>query len=134
MGLWQFVIAQGIVWTDATESTRELIDGITIADLQRPERWKSLTTIVRVRPDADVFPVRAKYDGKSNTIGLNFLTNKNGLWFTLADVIASKLLTGKSPEISEAIAFLPKEPQADLRPISIAGNEISIKSDRRRFL
>jgi hypothetical protein len=39
-----------------------------------------------------------------------------------ADVIAAKLLGGKLPEILEAIIFSPKEPQTDLRAISIAGN------------
>src|SRR5207237_9830624 len=43
-------------------------------------------------------------------------------WVTLADVIASKILTGKCPEILEAIEFSPKEPQLGLRSVSIAGN------------
>lgn len=54
--------------------------------------------------------------------GLNHLTSETPLWFTLADVIDAKLLGGKSPEILEAITFLPKEPQAGLKAISIAGN------------
>jgi hypothetical protein len=90
--------------------------------LQRPEFWPLLTTIVRVAPQADIFPVRAKYDGKSQTIGLNYLSADFPLWFTLADVIDAKLHGGKSPEILEAITFSPKGPQLGLRPISIAGN------------
>ena len=42
--------------------------------------------------------------------------------YTLADVIASKLRTGKSPEIIEAISFSPKGPQTEFEAISIAGN------------
>ena len=122
MGLWRFVIARGMEWRDSTEEIRALVNSISLAELQRPEFWPQLTTLVCIAPQADIFPVRAKYDGKSQTIGLNCLTSETPLWFTLADVIAAKLLGGKSPEILEAITFSPKEPQTDLRAISIAGN------------
>jgi DNA polymerase family B len=122
MGLWRFVIAEGMEWSDGTEKIRALINSISLGDLQRLEFWPLLTTIVRVSPEADIFPVRAKYDGKSQTIGLNYLTSEIPLWFTLADVIAAKLLGGKSPEILEAITFSPKDPQPGLKTISIAGN------------
>ena len=122
MGLWRFVIGQGMEWSYSTQEIRELVSSISLEELQRPEFWPQLTTLVRVKPEADAFPVRAKYDGKSQTIGLNCLTSEYPLWFTLADVIAAKLLGGKSPEILEAITFSPKEPQDGLRAISIAGN------------
>ena len=122
LGLWRFVIAQGIEWSDTTEKIRAILNSISLAELQRLEFWPQLTTLVRVKPQADAFPVRAKYDGKSQTIGLNYLTSEYPLWLTLADVIAAKLLGGKSPEILEAITFSPNEPQAGLREISIAGN------------
>ena len=75
MGLWRFVIAQGMEWSDSTEKIRALVNSISLDELQRPEFWPLLTTIVRVAPQADIFPVRAKYDGKSQTIGLNYLTS-----------------------------------------------------------
>jgi hypothetical protein len=122
MGLWRFVIAQGIEWSKTTDKVRALVNTISLDDLQRPDFWPLLTTIVRVAPKTDLFPVRAKYDGKSPTIGLNHLTSENPLWFTLADVTAARVLTGKAPEIIGAITFSPKETQSLLRPISIAGN------------
>ena len=122
MGLWRFVIAQGMEWSDTTAEIRVLVNSISLEDLQRPEFWPQLTTLVRVAPQADIFPVRAKYDGKSHTIGLNYLSSDNALWFTLADVVAAKLLGGKSAEILEAITFSPKAPQSNLRTTSIAGN------------
>jgi hypothetical protein len=87
MGLWRFVIAQGMEWRDATEETRTLVNSISLEKLQRPDFWPRLTTLVRVKPQADIFPVRAPYDGKSQTIGLNYLSADFPLWFTLADVI-----------------------------------------------
>jgi hypothetical protein len=121
-GLFSFVIGKHVTWRDATTETRAWLDAITLDELQRPESWKQLTTLVRVRSQADAFPVRAKYDGPSNTIGLNYLTCDEPLWFTLADLIASKLLTGKTPEILEAIAFAPSEPQTGLKSIALLGN------------
>ena len=121
MGLWQFVIANGMSWEDATAETRAFIEQVSLKDLQTPDVWKSLTTLVKVTPDQDVFPVRAKYSGESQTIGLNFLSSATSLWYTLADVIASKLLTGKTPEIMEAIRFAASAPQSGLEAISIQG-------------
>jgi hypothetical protein len=122
MGLWRFVIAQGMDWTTSTDRVRSLLETVSLDDLKRPEFWPLLTTIVRVAPQADIFPVRTKYDGQSQTIGLNRLTSDKPLWFTLADVIASKLLSGKVPSIVEAITFSPKGPQSGLRAVMIAGN------------
>jgi hypothetical protein len=68
-------------------------------------------------------PIRAPYgdDGQA-TIGANYLTCEEGIWFTLADCIASKFLNGKVPEIIEAITFAPGAPQAGLQPVCINGN------------
>jgi DNA polymerase family B len=122
MGLWRFVIAKGMDWTTSTDKVRSLLETVSLDDLKHPEFWPLLTTLVRVAPQADIFPVRTKYDGQSQTIGLNYLTSDKPLWFALADVIASKLLSGRVPKIIEAITFSPKEPQIGLRTVRIAGN------------
>ena len=121
-GLWRFVIAQGVNWKESTRETRLFLEALGHSDLQSQETWKRLTTLVKVNPNADIFPVRAQYDCKAYTIGLNYLSSKQRLWYTLADAIASKLLTGKTPEILEAITFSPKAPQQGLKAIFIAGN------------
>jgi hypothetical protein len=123
MNLWQFVIAQGMEWEDTTEVTREFIEGVTLEDLQQPATWQTLTTLVQVLPDEDIFPVRAQYGGEQQyTIGLNHLTCEKPLWFTLADCIASKLLSGKSPKIVQTVTYRPKTPQDGLKSVNIAGN------------
>lgn len=123
MGLWQFVIAEGMTWCDTTAATRSLLDLFDLAALQSPESWTQLATLVRVLPDADIFPVRAGYSSEAQTtIGANFLSSECSLWFTLADCIAAKLLTGKAPQILEAMTFTPGPVQAGLQPVNIAGN------------
>jgi len=125
MNLWRFITAQGMTWTDTTQNTAAFLDSITLADLRNQNTWKSLLVLVRVQPEGDLFPIRAKYGVKqdaSYTIGQNYLTLKEPLWFTLADCIASKMRAGKSPKVLEAITFTPGPVQNGLKPIAIAGN------------
>ena len=123
MGLWQFVIATGMTWRDATAETRGLLETVDLSELQSQPIWARLSTLVRVLPDGDIFPVRAAYaDEPQTTIGANHLSSDCPLWFTLADCIAAKLLTGKTPAIVEAITFGPGPVQSGLRPIDVSGN------------
>ena len=122
MGLWRTVIAEGIDSIDATDWVRDCLQSIETAHVQDADFWTALAVLVQVEPEADIFPVRAKYgQDASFTIGLNQLTSERPLWYTLADCIASKLLTGKAPRIVQALRFNPKAPQNGLRPVSIAG-------------
>ncbi|CAM3293805.1 DNA-directed DNA polymerase [Sphingomonas antarctica] len=123
MGLWQFVIADGMMWRDATGKTRDFLAAVDLAALQLQSTWRQLATLVRVVPDGDIFPVRAAYNGDAqSTIGANYLSSDCPLWFTLADCIAAKLLSGKAPKILEAITFTPGPVQPELRAIDISGN------------
>jgi hypothetical protein len=123
MGLWRFVIAEVITWRDSTDETRVLLAAVDIAALQSRSAWANLATLVRVKPDGDIFPVRAAYSGEvQTTIGANHLTSDQPLCFTLADCIAAKLLTGKPPEVVEAITFEPGPIQSALCPIDVSGN------------
>ena len=78
----------------------------------------------RSAPEEDTCPVRAAYDegSPSLSIGLNYLTSRQPLWYTLADVVTSKLLTGRVPRIRRAWRFLPGPIQSGLQPIDILGN------------
>ncbi len=123
MGLWQFVIAVGMTTQDATDDAKAILENADLDWLQRPQSWRQLTMLVRVKAQGDIFPVRAAYvEGEQSTIGLNHLTSGDTpLWFTLADCIASKLLTGKSPQVLEAVMFMPGEMQTGLRPVNVGG-------------
>ncbi|PWT86475.1 MAG: hypothetical protein C5B58_01315, partial [Acidobacteria bacterium] len=123
MGLSQFVISDGIASADTTAETRAFLQAITFADLQNPAIWRRLTTLVRVKPNTDLFPVRAKYNERTYTIGLNYLTADGSLWYTLADCIVAKLLTGKAPEIEEAVTYRPGPRQSGLKPVKILGRD-----------
>lgn len=125
MGLWKFVIAQSMDRTDATDECRAFVEACDLAMLRDPGTWRRLHMIVQVRTNDDVFPVRAHYEpDQPATIGVNRLTSREPLWFTLADVIAAKLLGGKTPEIVSAIRFSPRQPQVGLKTVTLAGAKL----------
>ncbi len=122
MGLWRFVIAEGVDEQDATAEVRELLGRIDLTQLNRMTTWRDFAVIVQVAPDADIFPVRSRYGADATaTIGVNYLSCAEPLWFTLADCVAAKLLTGKAPTVVSAMRFMPRDIQSDLRPVDVAG-------------
>jgi len=123
MGLWRFVTATGVDYDDWTAEASMLLGRVSLDDLRHRNIWPFLTTLVQIVPGDDVLPVRARYGDESRTIGLNYLSARPRLWYTLADCIASKLHTGKAPRIIKAIRFSPRGTQAGLRSILIGGND-----------
>lgn len=121
MGLWDFVIAEGVTWSDATADARQLLATIEPHHLQAKAAWRDLTTLVQVEPDGDILAVRARYgEALTPNIGLNHLSADQGLWFTLADVIASKVLSGKAPKILQAVRYQAGPRQPGLRGVTVA--------------
>lgn len=135
MGLWRFVIADGMTWHEDTEAVRALIESVTRDDLKRPNTWQRLATLVQIEPDGDVVPVRAGYPGSdAATIGLNHLTTSKPLWFTLADCITAKLLTGQIPRVLRALTFKAGKLQRGLRPVEINGDaEFRVRPNQDDF-
>ena len=48
--------------------------------------------------------MRAAYNGTTWGIGVNPVTSTEPLWYSLADCVASRLLTGKVPKVLRASA------------------------------
>jgi len=111
MGMYQFLTAEKIEHSVTTEKTQKFLDGITLQDISKKDTWRNLTTICKVVPDGDmIVPVRCSYGSKkTQNIGVNYLKSTDGtsLWYTVSDLIASKLLTGHTPIIEKAITFVP---------------------------
>jgi hypothetical protein len=128
MGLWNFVRSRGVFYREDTERVRALIEPPReelAEQLRHKPIWSKLTALVQVAPNRDLFPVRAKYlDSKTANIGLNELSGDDPIWFTFADVLAAKILTGRTPTILKAIRFEPKGKQVGLKPVVVAGETI----------
>ena len=124
--LWQFVIAEKIDYADATDEIRKFVDTFTLKDLQDKQNWTRLQAVVQIEPEEDVLPLRAQYgENHAWNIGISHVTSKIPLWYSLADIIASKLYTGKTPKILKAIKFVAGPPQKDLKEIDIHGIKIN---------
>ncbi|MFZ2032091.1 MAG: hypothetical protein WAU68_17400 [Vitreimonas sp.] len=122
MQLWPMLTATGVECVEDAAWAQRFLEEISLEQVRDPGTWKSLTAIVCVEPDADIFPVRARYGGEgSATIGINYLSSEQPLWFTLADCVASKILTGKAPKVIRALRFKASKRQDGLKPVDIAG-------------
>ncbi|MEX0862676.1 hypothetical protein [Nitrosopumilus sp.] len=123
--LWQFVIAEKIIHIDATKEIQDLIDNFTIKDVQNKTLWKKLQCMVQIIPDEDVLPIRAPFGDKySWNIGTCTVSGTDPMWYPLADVLQSKIHSGKTPKIIQAIKFVPHGVQKNLKNIKIHGIEI----------
>jgi hypothetical protein len=94
--------------------------------------WKKLPAFVKVVPNGDLLPSRAKYSSTSNDwqVAVNHLfatdhAGSEGLWFSLPDVAVSVLLTGKVPRIVDAFKLVPVGKVSGLRPVRL-GDEVSV--------
>lgn len=129
MGLWKAVTAKKIRIVEHRESEiRRFVKNISSDDLFKPVTWTRMSAFVRVIPDGDILPSRSKYSLESNDwqVAINHLyanSNKpeDALWFSLPDVLASKLLTGRTPKIVDAFRVEPVGTLKDLAPIRLRG-------------
>ncbi|WP_135609414.1 DNA polymerase [Methanococcoides sp. AM1] len=131
LDLWKFIIAEKLQKEDATSEIKELLSKVSLEYLQNKENWEDFVAMVKIIPDEDILPVRMDYKGKKSTlnVGLNYLSSKSPMWFSLPDVISSVLLTGKVPEIIEAIRFVPSGVQDSLVESSILGINLDPRKD-----
>ena len=139
MNLWQFVIARKINIVDhCHQDVFEYLQQITVNQLFLPESWKRLTAFVCVIPDGDILPTRAQYSLTSNDwqVAINHLyagSTDDALWFSLPDVIASVILTGRVPKILDAFRMEASADTLDgLKPTKLGG-QIDINPGEQDF-
>jgi hypothetical protein len=139
MNLWLFVIAREIKVVDhCHEEIIEFLKQLRQDQLFRPETWTQLTAFVRLVPDGDILPARGQYGSSSNDwqIAINHLyagVPEDELWFSLPDVVASLLQTGRVPKIVDAFRIEPsREILNNLKPIRFRG-QIKIDPSEQDF-
>ena len=120
-GMYQILIAEKIGHKVTTCETQKFLDKISISEINEPKIWPKMLSICKVIPDNDILPVRSDYSDAIFNVGMNYLKSNDGtgLYYTLPDLIASKLRTGKTPKIIEAVTFFPQGVQKGLRDIEI---------------
>lgn len=156
LGLWNYVIADKIQYEEIIDTKdtlsdksisiqdtlntenelnsikpiQEIIDSYDIAKALDADLWKSLNLLIEIEPDSDILPIRSKYSEKdSSNIGINYVNYKGSLYYFFPDILASKLLTGKSSKVKSAIRFTPEGIQEDLTETEIYGVHVNPKKD-----
>lgn len=125
MKLWFLLTARDVTTEDATDDVQSMLDHIAIDDCFEQGTWRNFVGIAKVKPNGDILPVRAKYGpDASYNIGINEVTSDTEMWYALPDLVASKLLTGKAPEITEAIRFVPHGTDHRLRSVRLRGEAL----------
>ena len=127
----KFLKANKIKYYEDTENVKHFIENLSIEDLRNPEIWQrnEMHSIIKIRPDNDILPVRMEYSKIAKNIGINYLKSDKGLWYSVQDVISSKLLTGKIPEMLQAYTFIPEGIQDNLKDVSISDITIHSSDD-----
>ncbi|QUH03823.1 hypothetical protein HUO13_26095 [Saccharopolyspora erythraea] len=122
MGMWELLTAARIEATPARQQVQDMLNTITLESCFEPDTWRDFVGIAKIRPNADVVPVRAQYSGGgAPNIGVNYLTDDDATWYAIPDLVASTLLTGHAPEILDAIRFTPHGTAAGLRSTLLHG-------------
>lgn len=140
MDLWRFVIADKINIVEHCQAeVDEFLGSITSEELFKPGTWKKLTAFVRLIPSGDILPSRARYKAESHDwqVAVNHLysTNddhKNALWFSLPDVAASVILSGRVPKIVDAFRIEPLGVSKALKSIKLR-SEINVNPRTQDF-
>jgi hypothetical protein len=129
---WSVLTAKNVTFPDATKAVRKLLSQITLERCFDRKLWPQFKFFALVRPDNDIFPVRAVYNGTTQNIGINYLTSKEPIWFAGPDIIASILLTGKVPYIEKAIRVNAHGKQQGLTSTSLRGM-VKVDANKHSF-
>jgi hypothetical protein len=134
MKLQDLLIAQHVeaIRGDRNSEAARFLRGVTLADMQQKDTWLKLRGVALIKPRGDILPVRTVFndnepddDGdiaRAQQIGLNVITSGPPTWYSFADIIASKLLTGRCPEITKTIELVAHGVQTGLKPIAFFGD------------
>jgi hypothetical protein len=118
--LWNLLTAEKVQVEKCTAGARNTLRDVDLKSVLKPETWRELAFFAAVKLEGDVLPVRTLYAETGDTnIGLNPLTSEKAVWYAGPDLVASKLLTGRSPEIVRAYRLVPLGMQSGMKATTI---------------
>jgi hypothetical protein len=136
MGLWQFVTARKITAEHCQKEMTEFLNKVSTNYLFTQDSWKELAAFVQIIPDGDILPSRSKYSAASNDwqVAVNHIysdaANPSALWYSLPDVVASVILTGRVPKVIDAFRLKASGRSDGLKPTRLRGSiEVSPRQE-----
>jgi hypothetical protein len=123
LGLWRMLTAEQLKVHPALAQVQELLSTLTLEQCFDQQFWGRLRFFAKIRPRGDILPVRAAYGPteENRTIGHNPFWSDIPVWMAGPDLVASALLTGKTPDVLEAIRFTPVGREEKLVPVDLRG-------------
>jgi hypothetical protein len=104
MELMKVLIAKDVSFEDATVDVQKLLEKITLEKCFDRSLWPDLRFFALVKPKGDVLPVRTMYNGFTQNVGNNYLTDEKPIWVAGPDLINSAIQNdGKVPRIVRAL-------------------------------
>lgn len=129
MKLQDVFLAEHITIEENTQEVQDWLNqpvDVLLAQLAHPEFWPKLRGFVQIKPDMDRLPFRGKYGSEGTNVAIPYVKSDTSLWYTLADVIASKLLTDKTPIIARALSLVPSKEQYPTRKRQFFDYEVDL--------
>jgi hypothetical protein len=125
LGNWSVLTSSSVRFEDCTAIARKLLAKTKLENTFDKDFWKELSFFALVKPQGDILPVRTVYESGHNkrtqNIGLNYLSCPKPIWYAGPDLVASKILTNKTPRILKALRMIPVGRQRNLRPTNLGG-------------
>lgn len=121
MGLWRHLTAQKLGFRHDTLRVREFLKRITLEGCYSRSNWPAMVGIAKIRARSDILPARFQYTPGVSNIGVNKVSSDREAWYAIPDLVASVLLTGKVPDVVEAITFTHSDPDEDMRDVNFLG-------------
>ena len=123
MGVWKLLTADKVVVEEATGRVRRMLSSVSVDRVFDRRFWKRLVGFVEIETDGDVIPVRGRYDPARQgwQIGVNTVAPGHRQWISLADAVASTLLSGHPPKVLRAITLAPRGRLRGLRTVALGG-------------
>lgn len=132
LGIWELIRAKEMRIEVCTQEAREFLSNLRIEQLLDRRTWRRLAFFAKIKPEGELLPVRAAYDGKTLSTGVNHLYSEQRTWYSAPDLAAASL-HGKAPEIIEAFRLVPVGIQDGLQPIRL-GTQSFDPSDEDFFV
>ncbi len=134
LGNWKVLTSTSVRFVNCTVKAKKLLSQTNLDDTFGRALWKQLSFFALVKPQDDILPIRTVYSdtGKTQNIGLNYLSSEKLIWYAAPDLIASKILTGRTPRILKALEMVPGGRQNSLKSTNLGGM-VKIKPAEQDF-
>ena len=118
----KYLLAEYLHIEHCVEESQEFLNTVTIEDLKYKETWKKLSVLVKAEICNGIVPMRQQINSKLKIYGQTIIDKPIIVWYTLADIVASKLRTGITPIIVDAYKLVAQG-TIPTNKIKILGND-----------